>query len=445
MSALGDYYSAMGKAALNNSSVAGSQIDLNRANARNITAQSIEVAPNAASLRGLQGAQEGLTGAQSNETQQRANTIGPLAQSQISLQGRQGGLLNTQVGTEQGHTDLLHQQAIRTAVDSALQPSIVGSHSGVEDAQGTLLNSQSKLNTQNFSFDPNAGLLRNGFGFSGGTARIPGKGDGSVDTVPAVLASGEAVLNKGAAEHIGRGLIAHLNAIGVAKMTAEGNPPQQGRGMPAPKGKAKGKMKAAGGVDGVEEPGLPQAYAEGTTMVGDPSYGRGLGQGGVLEGKNPFTGNNIMDDVRSMLPGNRPTQAPPATPEQIQKWGKPSPQPRASQNFAMGTEEVKPLAYATSGGGKGNATNGGGAPAPRNGTAGTMRGMPKAKGYAKGTSKVPKGRGAPLQAVPAPGNGPTAMAPAPSMQDMVPSNAPQPYQSGVQMAPELQALLQRAA
>lgn len=51
-----------------------------------------------------------------------------------------------------------------------------------------------------------------------GTAKVPGKGDGTKDTVPAKLAPGEAVLNKAAAEHLGRGLIKMLNQYGMHKM-----------------------------------------------------------------------------------------------------------------------------------------------------------------------------------------------------------------------------------
>lgn len=60
-------------------------------------------------------------------------------------------------------------------------------------------------------------------GFAKGTARVPGKGDGKKDTVDAKLAPGEAVLNKPAAEGMGRGLIAALNAQGAKKL---------GMGMP---------------------------------------------------------------------------------------------------------------------------------------------------------------------------------------------------------------------
>lgn len=54
--------------------------------------------------------------------------------------------------------------------------------------------------------------------YAKGTARVPGKGDGTKDTVKAKLAPGEAVLNKPAAEDMGRGLIAALNQMGAKKM-----------------------------------------------------------------------------------------------------------------------------------------------------------------------------------------------------------------------------------
>lgn len=60
--------------------------------------------------------------------------------------------------------------------------------------------------------------------FAGGTAKVPGKGTGKVDTVPAMLAPGEAVLNKGAAEHVGRGLIGMLNQIGKMRMGFDPTP-----------------------------------------------------------------------------------------------------------------------------------------------------------------------------------------------------------------------------
>jgi len=55
-------------------------------------------------------------------------------------------------------------------------------------------------------------------GMAKGATRVPGKGSGKVDTVPAVLAPGEAVLNKAAADKMGRGMIARLNKAGARKM-----------------------------------------------------------------------------------------------------------------------------------------------------------------------------------------------------------------------------------
>lgn len=51
-----------------------------------------------------------------------------------------------------------------------------------------------------------------------GTPKVPGKGSPKVDSVPAKLAPGEAVLNAPAADMAGRGLIAALNKVGAQKL-----------------------------------------------------------------------------------------------------------------------------------------------------------------------------------------------------------------------------------
>jgi len=63
-------------------------------------------------------------------------------------------------------------------------------------------------------------------GFAEGTARVPGRGDGTKDTVKARLAPGEAVLNKPAAEMIGRDVIAAANTMGrpTVGATSSDNP-----------------------------------------------------------------------------------------------------------------------------------------------------------------------------------------------------------------------------
>jgi hypothetical protein len=68
--------------------------------------------------------------------------------------------------------------------------------------------------------EPEPPLVRRGgrLGLAAGTARVPGKGSPKKDTVPAKLAPGEAVLNAAAAENLGRGLIAALNAQGAQQL-----------------------------------------------------------------------------------------------------------------------------------------------------------------------------------------------------------------------------------
>jgi hypothetical protein len=51
-----------------------------------------------------------------------------------------------------------------------------------------------------------------------GANEVPGQGTGKTDTVPAMLAPHEAVLNRAAADMLGRGLIAALNTQGMRQM-----------------------------------------------------------------------------------------------------------------------------------------------------------------------------------------------------------------------------------
>lgn len=121
---------------------------------------------------------------------------------------------------------------------------------------------------------------------SKGTARVPGQGNGTVDTQHAMLAPGEAVLNKAAAEHLGRTTIELLNAIGEQKM---GDVGQQGGDVVAPgddkqmqqadkqaagyaKGTARVPGKAAAPAKGAA-PGKPGAKAPGKPAGGPPGKG----------------------------------------------------------------------------------------------------------------------------------------------------------------------------
>jgi hypothetical protein len=127
--------------------------------------------------------------------------------------------------------------------------------------------------------------------YSKGTARVPGKGSGTVDTVKAMLAPGEAVLNKGAAEHLGRPMIAALNAIGMVKADLGGPPSDKDteddrakpqKTSPPPKSTkddrahfAKGTSKVAKGKPSDTKHVDPQALLKIAAMLGGPS-GRGM-------------------------------------------------------------------------------------------------------------------------------------------------------------------------
>jgi|SRR5215467_1043258 len=67
------------------------------------------------------------------------------------------------------------------------------------------------------SVQPNPGYPF-GAGYLFGATAVPGQGSGRVDKVPAMLAPHEAVLNRAAADILGRGKIAALNAQGVRQM-----------------------------------------------------------------------------------------------------------------------------------------------------------------------------------------------------------------------------------
>ena len=107
-------------------------------------------------------------------------------------------------------------------------------------------------------------------GFSHGTAEIEAPGDGTVDTQPAMLADGEAVLNKAAAEHLGRDFIEALNTAGVWAMGL--NQEHVGK---------MGDDKAAtnkGGTKMKSDDHAAHGYAKGTSKVSAkaPAKGRGM-------------------------------------------------------------------------------------------------------------------------------------------------------------------------
>ena len=177
MSALGEYYRGMGAAAVD------------QARAAHESAAASQTGANAQMI-GQQG-QAALHMAQ-------AGMVQPLGESEIGLQTAQGGYYGAQ-------SNLANQNAAQIAP-------LAGSEIGLRKAQ-------------------ESGAYQGSGEFATGTSRVSAPGDGTVDTTKAELANGEAVLNKGAAEHLGQPAIQALNAVGMLRMgmvPGQNTPPSKG-------------------------------------------------------------------------------------------------------------------------------------------------------------------------------------------------------------------------
>jgi hypothetical protein len=180
----------------------------------------------------------------------QAGQVAPNAESERALRGSQGNVFNEEA-TKQHQLNQIMPGFLQKYLGGRMGiPEIGGGQPTLDDladpyhfSRGTADVPASPQERAHFH-----GLLK----AMNGANRVPGKGSGNVDTVPAMLAPGEAVLNKHAAELIGRDKIAAANAIGVAKQE------QEGVGMAAPKG---GGRRYAGGAQNV--PG----YADGTSDI----------------------------------------------------------------------------------------------------------------------------------------------------------------------------------
>jgi hypothetical protein len=219
-------------------------------------------------LPGDAAARQALQRAQAFQTNQTAQQVAPLAQAQ--LQQTQAGIGET--GARAGYYGALG----RATLDPLSAPSALELHSFATQygypsgrlnvqpgANGGLTGTQGGeaaggLAPGAFSADNKLHLDGGEPGYSKGTAKVPGKPNGNKDTVKAKLAPGEAVLNKGAAEHMGRGLIGVLNAIGQHKMETQGEPGTTGSSFPQPNA----------GVQPMGSANQAQAFAKGTPKVG---------------------------------------------------------------------------------------------------------------------------------------------------------------------------------
>jgi hypothetical protein len=255
----------------------------------------------AGAITGALGTENALRTAQANETNTRASTLQPLAQSSIA--STQAG-----IGETQARTGLYGTEA-RVQTHNAFDPfpDLINGHiydslSGLNRTQsgqtsltgggGYSYVGRSILDVGNLpagAISPNNKIQLN----SAGTERVPGKGTGKVDTVPAMLAPGEAVLNKGAAEHMGRDNIKQLNQVGLAKM----GPGVGGKGMPAPKG----VQKHAQGTDMVPAAKVAPVpgFAKGTSKIPSAFY--------TKKDAAPLKPQALAKGTHNVMPGKSPT------------------------------------------------------------------------------------------------------------------------------------------
>lgn len=139
------------------------------------------------------------------------------AQRSLALQGQaQADIAKAQADSDAQAAKISGMQArARARARASAMPTPGALPTGLSSpfSSGEGAGSSSRLGSL---FDDTSGAGR--LTFSHGTERVPGHGSGHVDTVPAMLAPGEAVLNRAAAEQFGRGNIAQLNAAGARQM-----------------------------------------------------------------------------------------------------------------------------------------------------------------------------------------------------------------------------------
>ncbi len=154
-----------------------------------------------------------LAGANTALTQARADVVPATAKADIGLTNANAGLIGQQ-------RDWYGREAASRIGLQGAEATQARAGAGLSGAQSYRLrlgltgDQADTLSDSLAAIRANSGIP----GYAKGTAKVPGKGSGKVDTVKAKLAPGEAVLNKGAAETMGRGMIAALNAHGAAKM-----------------------------------------------------------------------------------------------------------------------------------------------------------------------------------------------------------------------------------
>jgi len=301
-----------------------------------------------------------------------------------------GGATTARVPSEVGLAGAQSEQARAQAAESTARTSAIP---GITDwLKGTSIDNNSG---GNFAMGTDRVNAMNGKTSVPG--KMPPQGQ-NTDVTPANLTPGEAVLNRGAAEHLGRDVIDVLNAIGNIKMQGD----KGAVSTPGPVTKA--PTDSENGVKGYCMGGVP-GYAQGTGDIGSRIGGM-PGPGGGYWGPNgdtpPAPGSNtgIRNSVPGMggVPRPAPASGPAKPAPSIMGYAdgmSDIPEPGAAVGYADGTSEVMARTHAdaarnSQAGEVGNdrkAMVKGGKPTDSN------AGEDSTKSYAKGTAKVP-GKGA---------------------------------------------------
>lgn len=271
MSALGDYYEAQAAEAKQKGMLDQSQGGL-------LNAQAGVVSQDANSRSNLERAQAGQADAGANKTNQDAANVNANDASQRAAQAAQAGLQGAQTG-------LVGTQTSNFGLDAAATRGLQGAQAG-QDLANTATDNQniSDRNQLADQFRAKGGMIL------GKAAemkeQIQGKAPkpGPSDTVPAMLTPGEAVLNKGAAEHYGSDVIDHMNKMGLMRMKAQSEV-AKATGQPDPHAMPQVQSKASRtaakkppsvGPGGSKQPagGAPQKLPGGGAM---PGFAKGTG------------------------------------------------------------------------------------------------------------------------------------------------------------------------
>ncbi len=326
-----------------------------------------EAAAREAQAYGTAGAETGLGGYYSAlggaATSRVPSEIG-LAGAQAAQARGQAGESAARIAPITGLPNLLGAGGIPTASGGSTSPLSINPE---DHAMGT-----SRINAMN------------------GKTNVPGKmppQGQNTDVTPANLTPGEAVLNRGAAEHLGRDVIDVLNAIGNIKMQGD-------NGAVSTNGPVtKAPTDSENGVKGYCMGGVP-GYASGSSGTGTVGGGQGSGIDPIA-GQGGTWGSEPKFDPRAAagIPGV-PRPAPRPIP--LADGMSDIPEPGAAVGYADGTSDVMARTHADAarnagaGGEVGNdrkAAVKSGKPTDSN------KGEESTKGYAKGTAKVP-GKGA---------------------------------------------------